>query len=56
MVGQFAAPLLVGAQSKTERAKCDPEMRGDTNNMIEAASELSAGAGCQEKQTPPCEG
>jgi hypothetical protein len=31
-------------------------MRGDANNAIEAASELPAGAGCQEKQHLPAKG
>src|SRR5438309_1726075 len=36
--------------------RCDPEMRGDANNAIEATSELPAGAGCQEKQNLPAKG
>jgi len=49
MVGHAATELLVDAQRKTERTRCNPEMGGDANNTIEAAPELPAGAGCQEK-------
>ena len=56
MVGHAATELLVGAQIKTERNQVDPEMRGDANNVIEAAVELPAGAGCQAKQNLPAKG
>jgi hypothetical protein len=56
MVGHAATELLVGAQTKTERPSDSSEMRGDADNAIEAASELPAGAGCQEKQNLPAKG
>jgi hypothetical protein len=52
MVGHAATELLVGAQIKDRtNARSDPEMRGDANNAIEAASKLPAGAGYQKNKT-----
>jgi hypothetical protein len=47
---------LSALRSRPNERQVDPEMRGDANNANEAASQLPAGAGCQEKQTLPVKG
>src|SRR2546430_14721006 len=47
---------LSALKSRPNERQVDPEMRDDANNTIQAASELPAGAGCQEKPNLPAKG